>query len=189
MDNPNGLLSSINKNAIAEYRVSSFDIKDLYNLFDKRHEESREYVMHVSPYMNAVFKNDKDQIAFFEKAFRINTFKYLRSLIMAYGTKKAKVFAWLNKKKRSENINENSWTITEEKYNTWKYFDIHKGEMDTIFLAVKLSGSKFSIKIFADDSDGYGGYKYEKTLSENISFNSIINQIKYFSKKLENGAY
>lgn len=180
-----GIYKSIEEANILTYKPAALTFEKIKEVLNNIPKSPRQTIIYTSPYGDAIMRGDKKLIAYYERKMRIDKIIYLRLLINRLGIKKARVIAWLNDTKRYGY--EDHWTIFG--YSNWKYKNIGDGEMDTIILQIKLKDDKFSITLLADDSDGYGGYKYRKVLSENISFNSVINQIKYFTKRLKNGAY
>lgn len=182
-----GLLPMIKKGNEFVYNPSNFSLFDLTELL-KKEPIRRDYVMPVSSYMLAVFRNDKEQIAYHEKRMRVDKFRELKRLIEKWGVYKAKVIAWLNKKDSNASFSHpNTWLISD--YNKWEYLGIGKGEMESVSLTVILKEDKFSITLHVNDCDGYCADLHTKTLAKNVSFNSIINHINYISKKLENNVY
>lgn len=144
------------------------------------------YRLHTGGYGMALLNNDKKEIAYYKAKMKSDNIERIKILVTTFGIKKARVLEWLNKKniRSSYNIHENIWHFTN---NKWIYKNVSDGELDTIIMSVVLLNDKFSIQLRADTSDGYNGYEHNIVLSKDISFNSIINQVRYISKKLQSG--
>lgn len=180
----NGLIPSIKNGQQLVYNPSDFDLDSLRELFTGT-KQKREYQISGNPYMLALLNGNEELIEYYARRDRVQKITNFRNLINKYGNENARVIAILNKSRRA--YYQDTWHFYS--FGEWRYKDICDGELDTISLTVKLENNRFTISLLADDMDGYGGYKYRKVLSSNVSFKSVLNQIKYFTTKLKNGYY
>lgn len=181
-----GILNSTGH--IHQYDPSKgFNMDDLNKMFLDMDSLKRTTPMQIimGGYGMAIWNNDTEQIAHYQRENRKDNVRKWRTLVARYGIDLAKVIDWFDKYDngfRGCGYSGNTWTSSPSSF-AWGDYGRSRNDYDDSYasLRVTMIGDRFEIKITGNDGHGYD-YK-EKILSASASYKSVINQINYFLKK------
>lgn len=168
-----------------EYNPGEFRLSDFKELFTSLRSEQypREYRILVDGYGMAVFNNDTEKIAYYQRLHRVEKITSYRNLITEFGSEMAKVVAILIKK---SNAYGDSKVFKFHQYgSTYKSFG--EGELESINLYVYLrDDNSFDIRLRCDEDYAPKPF-FDSFIRKGVSYKSILNHLSYFERKLKEG--